>query len=111
MTTPKKPLPESPSQTAGPYVHIGCLPNLCEIEGIYGEDPGSRILTDETPGERIRISGCIYDAGGAPLLDAVVESWQADADGIPHRHDVVYLLTVQPTFRKPNLPFPSGSAR
>lgn len=82
MTGKKKPLPESPSQTAGPYVHIGCLPNLCEIEGIYAEDPGRRILADETPGERIRLSGCIYDADGAPLLDAVVESWQADADGI-----------------------------
>lgn len=26
-------LNESPSQTAGPYVHIGCTPNFSGIEG------------------------------------------------------------------------------
>jgi protocatechuate 3,4-dioxygenase alpha subunit len=82
MAASKKSLPESPSQTAGPYVHIGCLPNFSGIEGIYAEDPGTRILGTETPGERITISGCIYDADGAPLLDALVESWQADVNGV-----------------------------
>ena len=82
MATPKKTLPESPSQTAGPYVHIGCMPNFCDIGGIYAEDPGSRLVGDETPGERISIRGCVYDADDAPLLDAVVEIWQADAAGI-----------------------------
>ena len=28
-------LKESPSQTAGPYVHIGCVPNFCGIGGVY----------------------------------------------------------------------------
>jgi len=28
-------LKESPSQTAGPYVHIGCVPNFCDITGVY----------------------------------------------------------------------------
>ena len=31
-------LKESPSQTAGPYVHIGCVPNFCAITGVYPED-------------------------------------------------------------------------
>ena len=35
MGAPKKPLPESPSQTAGPYVHIGLLPNFGGIDGVY----------------------------------------------------------------------------
>ena len=82
MAALKKPLPESPSQTAGPYVHIGCLPNFSGIDGVYAEDPGSQIVTVDTPGERITITGYVYDADDAPLLDAVIESWQADAQGI-----------------------------
>ena len=81
MAVAKKPLPESPSQTAGPYVHIGCMPNFSGIDGVYAEDPGSRIVTADTPGERISIRGRVYDADDAPLLDAVVEAWQADANG------------------------------
>ena len=32
-------LKESPSQTAGPYVHIGLTPNFCGIGGVYRERP------------------------------------------------------------------------
>ena len=81
MAASKKPLPESPSQTAGPYVHIGLMPNFCGIEGVFFEDPGSRLVDTGTNGERISIRGCIYDGDGEPLRDAVVEIWQADADG------------------------------
>lgn len=75
-------LGESPSQTAGPYVHIGCTPNFSGIGGIYAEDPGSRMLNDRTLGERITIKGRVYDGLGAPLKDALVEIWQADAAGL-----------------------------
>jgi len=75
-------LGESPSQTAGPYVHIGCTPNFSGIDGIYAEDPGSRMLNDKTLGERITIRGRVYDGLGAPLKDALVEIWQADAAGL-----------------------------
>lgn len=81
MAASKKPLPESPSQTAGPYVHIGLLPNFCGIDGVYASDPGNRLVNADTRGEHISIQGCIYDGDGEPLRDAVVESWQADADG------------------------------
>jgi len=81
MARANKPLPESPSQTAGPYVHIGCMPNYSGIEGIYAEDPGRQILDARTSGTRIRIYGYIYDGDGAPLTDAVIETWQADAAG------------------------------
>jgi len=40
MVQPLDLLKESPSQTAGPYVHIGCVPNFAEINGIYPEDLG-----------------------------------------------------------------------
>ncbi len=73
---------ESPSQTAGPYVHIGCTPNFTGIEGIYDADLGSTMVNDQTKGERITVSGRLLDGLGVPLRDALVEIWQADADGL-----------------------------
>ena len=81
MSQTPKILNESPSQTAGPYVHIGCTPNFSGIDGIYAEDPGCRMVNDETQGERISIKGCVYDGNAAPLADALIEIWQADAAG------------------------------
>jgi len=75
-------LKESPSQTAGPYVHIGCTPNFIGIHGVYEEDPGARMVNERTKGERIVIRGAVHDGFGAPLRDALVEIWQADADGL-----------------------------
>ena len=54
-------LKESPSQTAGPYVHIGCVPNFCDITGVYPEDLGAHMVNAETKGERITVKGTIYD--------------------------------------------------
>lgn len=39
------------------------------------------MLSDGTKGERITIEGQIIDGSGAALRDAVVEIWQADAEG------------------------------
>lgn len=72
---------ESASQTAGPYVHIGCVPNFCGISDVYPSDLGERMVTDATPGERINITGAVYDGTGAPLKDVLVEIWQANSDG------------------------------
>ncbi|MFZ1812861.1 MAG: protocatechuate 3,4-dioxygenase subunit alpha [Rhizobiaceae bacterium] len=74
-------LKETPSQTAGPYVHIGCVPNFCGIEGIYPQDLGSVMVSDMTKGERITITGSVIDGTGTPLRDALIEIWQADASG------------------------------
>jgi protocatechuate 3,4-dioxygenase alpha subunit len=74
-------LKESPSQTAGPYVHIGLTPNFAEINGVYDVDAGAQMLTPDTKGERIVVTGRIFDGSGAVLSDAIVEIWQADADG------------------------------
>ena len=75
-------LHESPSQTAGPYVHIGLTPIFSGIDGLYREDPGSRMITADTLGQRISVSGCVYDGNDAPLKDALIEIWQADAAGL-----------------------------
>jgi protocatechuate 3,4-dioxygenase alpha subunit len=75
-------LKETPSQTAGPYVHIGLMPNFVGIQVAHAEDLGSRMINDKTRGERISIEGCVIDGGGEPLRDCVVEIWQADAAGL-----------------------------
>ncbi|MFN7101678.1 MAG: protocatechuate 3,4-dioxygenase subunit alpha [Pseudorhizobium sp.] len=82
MVQPLGYLKESASQTAGPYVHIGCTPNFTGIHGVYDKDLGSgSMVTDQTRGERITIRGHVFDGAGTPLKDALVEIWQADADG------------------------------
>ncbi|GGF58839.1 protocatechuate 3,4-dioxygenase subunit alpha [Azorhizobium oxalatiphilum] len=75
-------LKETPSQTAGPYVHIGLTPNFCDITGVYPQDLGTALVNERTQGERIVITGRVFDGAGAPLKDAVVEIWQADAAGL-----------------------------
>jgi protocatechuate 3,4-dioxygenase alpha subunit len=59
----------TPSQTVGPYFAIG-LP----------WDGGPFAVPPDTPGA-IMISGIVYDGGGSPVPDALIETWQADPDG------------------------------
>lgn len=75
-------LKETASQTAGPYVHIGTNPNWVEITGIWNGDLGLVLVGPATRGERILVKGRILDGLGKPLNDALVEIWQADADGL-----------------------------
>jgi protocatechuate 3,4-dioxygenase alpha subunit len=76
-------LQETPSQTAGPYVHIGLTPNFAGIEGVYASDLGAgSMVNSRTKGERITVRGHIFDGTGTPVKDALVEIWQADADGL-----------------------------
>lgn len=83
MVQPLGYLKESASQTAGPYVHIGCTPNFVGIEGVYETDLGSGpLFNDKTKGERITVRGFVIDGSGTPLKDALIEIWQADADGL-----------------------------
>ena len=82
MSKASKVLFESPSQTAGPYLHIGCMPNYSGIEGVYPDDPGSRMINANTRGDRIKLLGRIFDGNVEALTDAVVEIWQADAAGL-----------------------------
>ncbi len=75
-------LKETPSQTAGPYVHIGLTPNFCDISGVYEGDLGTTMVNDKTTGERITVTGRIFDGAGALVRDAVIEIWQADGAGL-----------------------------
>lgn len=75
-------LKESPSQTAGPYVHIGLTPNFCGIGGVYANDLGATMVNEKTKGERIGLRIRVLDGTGTTLKDALIEIWQADADGL-----------------------------
>ncbi len=81
MPQPLDILVETPSQTAGPYVHIGCIPSFAGIDGIYPQDLAESPIADGAKGEIITISGSIYDGTGWAMRDAMFESWQADAAG------------------------------
>lgn len=82
MVQPLHRLKETPSQTAGPYVHIGTNPNWVEITGVWEGDLGLVLVAPEAKGERILVTGRIFDGAGQPLTDALVEIWQADAAGL-----------------------------
>jgi len=81
MTQKLDMLQETPSQTGGPYVHIGCIPSFAGVEGIYPEDLGKRAIETGAKGQKITITGSVYDGTGWAMRDAMLESWQADAAG------------------------------
>ena len=61
----------TPSQTVGPYLHIG-LTNKHSL---------TRIAGPAVPGERVRLKCRVLDLDGKPVNDAMIEIWQADAQG------------------------------
>ncbi|MBG6143332.1 protocatechuate 3,4-dioxygenase alpha subunit [Labrenzia sp. EL_13] len=74
-------LKETPSQTAGPYVHIGLAPGAAGFE-IYNQELGWDIAGPNAAGERIRVEGRVIDGMGSPIKDVLLEAWQANANGI-----------------------------
>jgi len=65
------------SQTVGPYLHIGL--------GWFTRD---RVAAADCAGEHVTIRGRVLDADGVGVNDALVEIWQADANGrYPHPED------------------------
>ena len=74
-------LKETPSQTAGPYVHIGLAPGAAGFQ-IYDQELGWEIAGPGAKGERIRVEGVVVDGTGSPVKDVLLEAWQANAEGI-----------------------------
>jgi protocatechuate 3,4-dioxygenase beta subunit len=66
-------LKETPSQTAGPYVHIGTLPANAGLPIRQNET----LNVVEAPGEKIVVEGIVLDGSGAPVKDAMLELYQA----------------------------------
>lgn len=81
MSNAPKYLKETPSQTAGPYVHIGLAPGAAGFD-IYREELGHDIAGPNAAGARIRVEGVVIDGTGAPVKDVLLEAWQANAQGI-----------------------------
>jgi len=79
----------TPSQTVGPFFSLGL------------DRPEWNDLTRGHPqGERIVIAGRVLDGDGAPVPDAVVEIWQANAAGrYAHPEDPQTDKPLDPNFR------------
>nr|WP_298145326.1 protocatechuate 3,4-dioxygenase subunit alpha [uncultured Pseudomonas sp.] len=79
-------LPETPSQTAGPYVHIGLA--LAAAGNPSRElEIWNRMAKPEAPGEHVLLIGQVYDGNGHLVRDSFLELWQADHQG---RYDEVF---------------------
>lgn len=70
---------QTPSQTVGPFFAYGLTARQ------YGYDFSSiienNIIGEDYEGERIYITGHVFDGDGKPIPDAMVELTQADASG------------------------------
>ncbi|MBK1697546.1 protocatechuate 3,4-dioxygenase subunit alpha [Rhodovibrio salinarum] len=71
---------QTPSQTVGPYFAYGLTPRQYgyPLPGLVGPD---LLGSEEVAGERIWLIGRVLDTQGAPVDDALIEIWQADAAG------------------------------
>lgn len=74
-------LKETASQTAGPYVHIGLAPGAAGFD-IYEKELGWDIAGPNAKGQRIRVEGLVIDGIGSPVKDVMLETWQANSQGI-----------------------------
>ena len=61
---------QTPSQTIGPFFKPALIRS--------GQES---LVTPKSRGERIRIEGRVLDGDSAPVSDAMIELWQANADG------------------------------
>ena len=64
-------LTPTPSQTVGPYFHLGCT-DTHAVSCIAGSN---------AKGERVRLICQVLDGDGMPVDDAMIEIWQADSEG------------------------------
>jgi len=67
----------TPSQTVGPYLHIGLVPGAYGFREVFS----ATVAGPGVPGDQIRIEGRVFDGEGAEIADAMVEIWQADHQG------------------------------
>jgi len=59
----------TPSQTVGPFF----------ARELLWQDGGKVLFPGH--GDRITLTGCVFDGNGAPIFDALFETWQADSGG------------------------------
>jgi protocatechuate 3,4-dioxygenase, alpha subunit len=88
---------ETPSQTAGPFVHIGLAPGTAGLD-IAPRELGRVIAGPQCKGARIRVEGRVLDGKGAPVTDVLIEVWQADAEGRYNSADETGAPQTEPDF-------------
>jgi protocatechuate 3,4-dioxygenase, alpha subunit len=81
-------LTPTPSQTVGPYLHIG-LTNRRSVGLIAGPD---------VKGERVSLRLRLLDGDGAPVPDGMIEIWQANAEGKYNHPEDTTDAAVDPSF-------------
>lgn len=74
-------LPETTSQTAGPYVHIG-LALAAAGNPTREEEIWNIMAKPEAPGEHITVIGRVFDGNGHLIRDSFLELWQANHEGV-----------------------------
>lgn len=78
-----------PSQTVGPFFHLGCT----------DEHSLANLAADGAKGERIRLVCRVFDGQGLPVDDAMIEIWQANAEGKYNHPADQQVKPVDPEFR------------
>ena len=68
-------LTATPGQTVGPFY------------GYALPFDGGENLVDRTHPQAMRLHGVVYDGNGDPIPDAMIEIWQADAEGVISQED------------------------
>jgi protocatechuate 3,4-dioxygenase alpha subunit len=81
-------LAPTPSQTVGPFFHLGFTATF-----------DGTLATSGAKGERVRLICRVFDGDGVPVPDAMIELWQADADGKYHHPDDPQGKSADPAFR------------
>ncbi|MFI4947434.1 MAG: protocatechuate 3,4-dioxygenase subunit alpha [Alphaproteobacteria bacterium] len=79
----------TPSQTVGPFFHLGMArPEWADLTALH------------PAGEKIQIEGRVIDGDGAAVPDAIIEVWQANAAGrYNHPEDRQEDKPIDPHFR------------
>jgi protocatechuate 3,4-dioxygenase alpha subunit len=72
-------LRRTPSQTVGPFFAYSLT--AAQYGYNYNSIVSGSLINEDTEGERTYIVGTVFDGGDAPVLDALIELWQADVKG------------------------------
>lgn len=79
----------NPSQTVGPFFHFAITAEKTSVGSIAGP---------QTKGERVLLTVRVLDGDGAGIFDAMIEIWQANAEGKYNHPDDAQQKSVDPSF-------------
>lgn len=79
---------QTPFQTVGPFFHIG----LTDPRSV------SQIAGPSVKGERVKLICTVRDRANRPINDAMLEIWQANAEGKYNHPDDTQEMPVDPSF-------------